>query len=196
MEKQIATLLEKGLTRPSNSPYGAPVLFLKKPDGSLRMCIDYRAVNKITVKDKYPLPLIDALLDQLAGARYSLYLEQAYLQVRITPADVPKTAFRTQTGSYEWLVLPFGLTNAPATFQAVVNNVFRERLYKFVLAYLDDILVYSRTMDEHVRHLREVLELLRKAQLQCKAVKCKFAATSVKFLGHVITDGKVQADPG
>ena len=145
VEQQVKKLLALGFIRPSTSPYGAPVLFVKKPDGSLRMCVDYRALNRITVKNKYPLPRIDLLLDQLAGAKFftTLGLEQAYHQVRITAQDVPKTAFRTHVGSYEWLVLPFGLTNAPSTFQAVVNDLFREGLYKYVLAYLDDILVYS-----------------------------------------------------
>jgi len=195
VERQVAKLLQQGFIRPSCSPYGAPVLFVKKPDGSLRMCVDYRALNKITVKNKYPLPRVDLLLDQLAGARYftTLDLEQAYHQVRITPEDVPKTSFRTHVGSYEWLVLPFGLTNAPATFQAVVNDLFRDGLYKYVLAYLDDILVYSKTWEEHVRHVREVLTRLRAAQFHCKLAKCTFATTEVKFLGHVIAGGE---DPG
>ena len=197
VEAQVKKLLDLGFIRPSNSPYGAPVLFVKKPDGSLRMCIDYRALNKITVKNKYPLPRIDVLLDHLAGAQWfsTLDLAQGYHQVRVTQQDIPKTAFRTHMGSYEYIVLPFGLTNAPATFQAVMNDMFRGHLYKFVLVYLDDILIFSRNFEDHCKHLRLVLQKLMENQFYCKLEKCSFARRSVKFLGHIVEGGCVKADP-
>ncbi|KAJ9524505.1 hypothetical protein QJQ45_019539, partial [Haematococcus lacustris] len=161
VEKQIKELLALGLIEPSSSPYGAPVLFVTKADGSLRMCIDYRALNKVTIKNKYPLPRIDQLIDRLHGATVfsSLDLQSGYHQIRITPEDVPKSAFRTPFGHYQFKVLSFGLTNAPATFQAVMNDIFREH-NKFVVVYLDDILVFSKDKTEHAKHLEVVFRLL------------------------------------
>jgi hypothetical protein len=156
-ERQVKLLLERGYIEPSTSPYGAPILFVQKKDGSLRMVIDYRALNKITIKNKYPMPRIDDALDELQGATMftSLDLTSGYHQIRISAEDVPKTAFRTPQGLYQWRVLPFGLTNAPATFQTAMNTIFRPFLNKFVLVYLDDILIYSRTAEEHCSHLRK-----------------------------------------
>jgi hypothetical protein len=169
-KKQIEDFLEKGWITPSSSPYGQPILFVSKKGGSLRMCIDFRALNKQTVKNRYALPRIDDLLDQLQGAKVftALDLAQGYHQIRIHPDDCPKTAFRTPMGHYEFKVLPFGLTNAPATFQATMNDIFRPLLGKFVLVYLDDILIFSKNVDEHVEHVRQVLSILRKHKFYAK----------------------------
>jgi hypothetical protein len=180
-ERQVKLLLEKKFIEPSTSPYGAPIMFVQKKDGSLRMVIDYRALNRPTVKNKYPMPRIDDALDQLQGATLftSLDLTSGYHQIRISDEDVPKTAFRTLDGLFHWLVLPFGLTNAPATFQTAMNTIFRPYLHKFVLVYLYDILIYSKTPEEHSQHLRQVLELLREHQLYANMKKCSFAKSEV-----------------
>ena len=197
VERQIRELLEKGLIEPSSSPFGAPVLFVPKPDGSLRMCIDYRALNKLTVKNRYPLPRIDELLDSLQGSTVfsGLDLTSGYHQIRIKESDVEKTAFRTHVGHYQWRVLPFGLCNAPATFQSLMNEIFRPYLGKFVLVYLDDILVYSKTPEEHIQHLRLVLSVLRQHKLYAKLAKCHFMKQEVKFLGHVVSKEGLRVDP-
>ena len=150
-KRQIDEYLEKGWIEPSSSPYGAPILFVPKKNGQLRMCVDYRALNKATVKNRFPLPRIDDLFDRLRGAQVfsSLDLAQGYHQIRVTDDDVPKTAFRTPFGHFQWRVLSFGLTNAPATFQRLMNDVFRPFIDVFVLVYLDDILVFSKSVEEH-----------------------------------------------
>ena len=186
---QLQDLLSKGFIRPSVSPWGAPVLFVKKKDGTMRMCIDYRQLNKVTVKNKYPLPRIDDLFDQLQGASLfsKIDLRSGYHQLKIRASDIPKTAFRTRYGHYEFLVMSFGLTNAPATFMEVMNGVFRPYLDSFVIVFIDDILVYSKTEEDHVRHLRIVLQRLREEKLYAKFSKCEFWLTSVTFLGHVVS---------
>jgi len=168
-----------------------------KKDGSLRMCIDYRALNKLTVKNRYPLPRIEDLFDQLAGAKVfsSLDLSQGYHQIRITPEDVPKTAFRTPMGHYQFRVLSFGLTNAPATFQATMNNIFRQHVGKFVLVYLDDILIFSKTEAEHKQHLDAVLQLLRDNKLYAKMSKCQFFQEELAYLGHLVGKDGIKVDP-
>lgn len=170
---QIEDYLAKGYIRPSLSPYGAPILFARKKNGKLRMCIDYRALNSITKKNSYPLPRIDELLESLRESRYfsKLDLASGYHQIRIAEEDVPKPAFNTRHGHYEWIVMGFGLTNAPATFQGLINDVFRDLLGRGVMVYLDDILVYSRTKDEHLRHLRNTLQRLREHQLYAQLSK-------------------------
>jgi hypothetical protein len=195
--KQITELLLKGWIQPSVSPYGAPVLFVRKKDGSLRMCVDYRALNNITIKNKYPLPRIDTLLDTLQGAKCfsTMDLHSGYHQIKLHPDDVPKTAFSTPSGHYEYLVIPMGLSNAPSTFQAVMNNVFRDMLDKFVLIYLDDILIYSRTPEEHAEHLQAVLQRLLEHDLKAKLSKCEFFKPNVKFLGHIVGEQGTQVDP-
>ncbi|GJP35398.1 hypothetical protein CLOM_g19908 [Closterium sp. NIES-68] len=197
MKKQIEYLLAKGLIRPSTSPYGAPVLFTPKPDGSLRMCIDYRALNKQTIKNKYPIPRIDDLLDQLRGATVfsKLDLRSGYWQIRTADNSISKTAFRTRYGLYEYLVMPFGLTNAPATFQAEMNHILRPLLDECVVVYLDDILIYSRDMKQHVEHLRRVFEILRRERFYVKLSKSKFALEEVQFLGHMVSAQGVHVDP-
>jgi len=197
VETQVKELLKQGLIEPSSSPDGAPVLFVAKKDGSLRMCIDYRALNKITIKNKYPLPRTDQLLDSLAGAKVftSLDLQSGYHQIRITPEDIPKTAFRTPFGHYQFKVLSFGLTNAPATFQAAMNDLFRPFLNKCVVVYIDDILIFSKNKAEHVWHLQQVLEVLRENKFNIKLSKCEFEKPEVKFLGHIVGADGVKVDP-
>jgi hypothetical protein len=197
LKKQLNELTEHGFIQPSKSPFGAPVLFVKKKDGSIRMCIDYRALNKITIKNKYPLPRVDELLDRLHGAKWfsKLDLRSGYHQVRIHPDDVAKTAFRTRYGHFEFLVLPFGLTNAPATFMHLMQQVFRPYLDQFVIVFLDDILIYSRTWEEHREHVRTVLQLLRQHQLYAKASKCEFFRQKIGFLGHVVDTNGIHMEP-
>ncbi|KAK8586224.1 hypothetical protein V6N13_130745 [Hibiscus sabdariffa] len=188
LRRQLNELLDAGFIRPSKAPYGAPVLFQKKHDGSLRMCIDYRALNKLTVKNKYPIPLIADLFDQLGSARWftKLDLRSGYYQVRIAEGDEPKTACVTRYGSFEFLVMPFGLTNALATFCTLMNKVLQPFLDRFVVVYLDDIVEYSNTLEEHVEHLRQVFQVLRENELFVKREKCSFAQKEVPFLSHII----------
>jgi hypothetical protein len=182
--------LSIGFIRPSRSPHGAPVLFVRKKDGSLRLCVDFRGLNKITKKDRYPLPLISDLLDSPRKARiYSkIDLRHAYHLVRIAEGDEWKTAFRTCYGSFEWLVMPFGLTNAPASFQRFMNDIFGDMLDKSVLVYLDDILIYSDDIDQHRHHVQEVLSRLRKHGLYAREDKCEFHKTQVEFLGYILSE--------
>ncbi|GJT32655.1 putative reverse transcriptase domain-containing protein [Tanacetum coccineum] len=173
LSDQLKELSDKGFIRPSSSPWGAPVLFVKKKDGSFRMCIDYRELNKLTVKNRYPLPRIDDLFDQLQGS--SIYskidLRSGYHQLRVREEDIPKTAFRTRYGHYEFQVMPFGLTNAPAVFMDLMNRVCKPYLDKFVIVFIDDILIYSKNKQEHAEHLKLILELLKKEQF---AISCYY----------------------
>ena len=196
LKKIIQELLEHGFIQPSMSPYGAPVLFVKKKDGSIRMCVDYRALNKITIKNKYPLPRIDELLDRLKGAKYfsKIDLRSGYHQVRIDESDIPKTAFRTRYGHFEFLVLPFGLTNAPATFMHMMQSIFRKCLDEFVIIFLDDILIYSKTKEEHEKHVEEVLKLLRENKLYAKESKCEFFKNKMSFLGHIVGENGISME--
>ena len=189
--------MNKGFVRPSTSPWGAPVLFVKKKDGSLRLCIDYRELNKVTIRNQYPLPIIDDLFDQLQGARVfsKIDLRSGYHQVRIRSEDVPKTAFRTRYGHYEFLVMQFGLTNAPAAFMDLMNRIFHPYLDQFVIVFIDDILIYLGSKEDHEEHLRVVLHILRENQLYTKFSKCQFWLDSVAFLGHVISAKGVSVDP-
>ncbi|KAJ9538003.1 hypothetical protein OSB04_030736 [Centaurea solstitialis] len=197
MMSQLQELLDKGFIRPSMSPWGAPVLFVKKKDGSMRMCIDYRELNKVTIKNKYPLPRIDDLFDQLQGATYfsKIDLRSGYHQLKVRDEDIPKTAFRTRYGHYEFLVMPFGLTNAPAAFMDLMNRVCQPYLDKFVIVFIDDILIYSKTEEEHGNHLREILNLLKREKLFAKFSKCEFWLRKVQFLGHVVSGEGIQVDP-
>nr|AAV31274.1 putative polyprotein [Oryza sativa Japonica Group]AAV31378.1 putative polyprotein [Oryza sativa Japonica Group] len=197
VKRQVDDLLQKGYIRPSSSPWGAPVIFVEKKDHTQRMCVDYRALNDVTIKNKYPLPRIDDLFDQLKGATVfsKIDLRSGYHQLRIKEEDIPKTAFTTRYGLFECTVMSFGLTNAPAFFMNLMNKVFMEYLDKFVVVFIDDILIYSRTKEEHEEHLRLALEKLREHQLYAKFSKCEFWLSEVKFLGHVISAGGVAVDP-
>jgi hypothetical protein len=200
LERQIQDLLDKGWIRPSDSPWGSPVLFVPKKDGSWRMCIDYRALNKVTVKNGWPLPRIEDLFDKLHGSTVfsSLDLAQGYHQFPIAEEDVPKTAFKTPMGLYEYTVLPFGLTNAPATFSRKMQELFRPFMYgadAFVAVYLDDILIYSSSAEQHLEHIERVLQVLRDANLYAKLKKCQFNDVQVEYLGHIVGRGMVETDP-
>ncbi|GKB07319.1 putative reverse transcriptase domain-containing protein [Tanacetum coccineum] len=197
LSEQLKELSDKGFIRPSSSPWGAPVLFVKKKDGSFRMCIDYRELNKLTVKNRYPLPRIDDLFDQLQGSSvYSkIDLRSGYHQLRVREEDIPKTAFRTRYGHYEFQVMPFGLTNAPAVFMDLMNRVCKPYLDKFVIVFIDDILIYSKNKQEHEEHLKLILELLKKEELYAKFSKCEFWIPKVQFLGHVIDNQGIHVDP-
>ncbi|GJV02797.1 putative reverse transcriptase domain-containing protein [Tanacetum coccineum] len=197
LAEQLKELSDKGFIRLSSSPWGVPILFVKKKDGSFRMCIDYRELNKLIMKNRYPLPRIDDLFDQLQGS--SIYskidLRSGYHQLRVREEDIPKTAFRIQYGHYEFQVMPFGLTNAPAVFMDLMNRVCKPYLDKFTIVFIDDILIYSRDEKEHEEHLKTILELLKKEELYAKFSKCKFWIHTVKFLGHVINSSGIHVDP-
>jgi len=197
LKVQLQELLDKGFIRPSNSPWGAPILFVKKKDGTLRLCIDYHQLNKVTVKNRYPLPRIDDLFDQLKGARVfsKIDLRSGYHQLRIKEQDIQKTAFQTCYGHYEFLMMPCGLTNAPTMFMDLMNRVFRPYLDQYVVVFIDDILVYSNSHLDHEQHLRVVLQTLRENQLYAKLDKCEFWLQEVVFLGHVISAEGILVDP-
>ncbi|KAA0052387.1 ty3-gypsy retrotransposon protein [Cucumis melo var. makuwa] len=197
LKVQLQELLDKGFIRLSVSPWGAPVLFVKKKDGSMRLCIDYRELNKVTIKNRYPLPRIDDLFNQLQGATVfsKIDLRSGYHQLRIKDKDVPKTAFRSRYGHYEFIVMSFGLTNAPVVFMDLMNRVFKEFLDTFVIVFIDDILIYSKTETKHEKHLRRVLQTLRDNKLYAKFSKCEFWLKQVSFLGHMVSKARVSVDP-
>jgi hypothetical protein len=189
-------LQEAGYIRPSSSPWGAPVLFVQKKDGTQRMCVDYRSLNDVTMKNKYLLPRIEDLFDQMRGARAfsKIDLRSGYHQMKIKPSDIPKTAFSTRYGLYEFTVMSFGLTNAPVYFMNLMNKVFMD-LDRFILVFIDDILIYSKSDSEHEEHLRMVLQKLRDNQLYAKYSKCEFWIGEVPFIGHIISNGGISVDP-
>src|SRR4051812_36179714 len=197
LKKEIDESLRKGFIRPSSSAWGAPSLFVKKSDGTNRLVQDYRPINQATIHNKYPLPRINDLYDQLAGSTVfsKLDLRLGYHQIRVRDEDIPKTAFITRYGSYEYTEMSFGLTNAPATFSRLMNYIFMEYLDKFVVVYLDDILVYSKNEEEHAEHLRLILQKLREHKLYAKYSKCEFWLPKVTYLGHVISKDGIAVTP-
>ena len=198
MEEQIKDLLAQGFIRPSASPYGAPILFVPKKDSRWRMCIDYRALNKQTVKDQFPLPRIDSLLERLGQAKVftKLDLASGYHQIAMEETSIQKMAFRTNRGQFEFLVMPFGLCNTPASFQRLMNKVFAKHIGDFIAVYLDDILIFSRSIEEHWQHIRWALEKLREAKLFGRLHKCEFLKEQVDYLGFEVSPGGIRASPG
>ncbi|WMV13463.1 hypothetical protein MTR67_006848 [Solanum verrucosum] len=196
LKYQLQELLEKGFIRPSISPWGTPVLFVKKKDGTLRLCIDYRQLNRITIKKKYPLPRINNLFDQLKGAKVfsKIDLRSGYHQLRVKENDIPKTAFRTRYGQYEFFVMPFGLTNAPAVFMDLMNRVFMPYLDQFLVDFINDILIFSRSSEDHDRHLQIVLKFLKEKELYAKLSKCELWLDEVAFLGHVFINRRREGE--
>ena len=197
LKKQLDIQERMGLIRPSSSPWGCGVLFVKKKDGTDRLCVDYRPLNKKTIKNKYPLPNINELFEQLKGAQVfsKLDLRMGYHQIRIREEDIPKTAFRTSCGSYEYTVMSFGLANAPPTFSRMMNFIFNPYTNEFVLVYLDDILVFSKNKKDHAKHLRLVLDKLREHQFYAKFSKCEFWLDEVLYLGHIISAKGIAVNP-
>ncbi|KAH0661820.1 hypothetical protein KY284_026751 [Solanum tuberosum] len=189
LKDQLKDFLDNGFIRPSISPWSAPVLFVRKKDSSLRMCIDYQQLNKATINNRYPLPRIDDLFDQLQGAKYfsKIDLRSGYHQVRVREKDIPKTAFRTRYGHFEFLIMSFGLTNALAVFMDLMNSIFRSYLDTFVIVFIDHILVYSNSKVKHTDHLRAVLQVLQERELYAKFSKCEFWLSYVAFLGHIVS---------
>jgi hypothetical protein len=198
LKVQLQGLLEKGYIRPSTSPWGCSTLFVKKKDKELHLCVDYRPLNVVTIKNKYPLPRIDILFDQLAGAQVFSKIDLCfgYHQIKINAKDIPKTAFMMRYGLYEYLVVSFGLMNALTHFMYLMNSIFMSELDQFAMVSIDDILVCSRSMEEHEEHLQIVLQHLREHQLYAKFSKCEFWIKEVPFLGHVVSPEGIVVDPG
>jgi hypothetical protein len=198
LKTQLQDLLENGFIRPSSSPWGCPAIFVKKKDQTLRMCVNYRPLNEVTIKNKYLLPWIDLLFDQLVGAKVfsKIDLRSGYHQIRVRPEDIPKTAFTTRYGLYEYLVMSFRLTNAPAHFTYLMNSMFMPESDKFVVVFIDDVLIYSKSKEEHATHLRVVLTRFWEHKLYAKFSKCEFWLDQVPFLGHILSAEGVAMDPG
>ena len=198
MERQLTELINSGHIQPSSSPCASAAFVIPKRDSSeMRLVTDYRALNKATIKNRYPLPWIEELLDSLQGAKWftKLDLTAGYHQVRMNPDDIWKTTFKTKFGLFEWKVMPFGLTNAPATFMRLINDIFRSELGRIVVIYLDDILIFSKTWELHMQHVRTIFQILRDHQLQVKEKKSYFGQSSVPYLGFLVNSEGIQPDP-
>jgi hypothetical protein len=197
IERHVSKMLQSGLVVPSTSPFASPVLLVKKKDGTWMFCVDYRKLNAATIKNKFPMPIIDEFLDEIAGVKYftKLDLNSGFHQIRMAPQDEYKTSFETHHGHFHFRVIPFGFTNAPVTFQWVMNNVFAPFMRKFVLVFMDDILIYSRSLDDHAKHLRQVFQVLLANKMFIKFSKCAFAQAQIEYLGHVISHNGVAIDP-
>jgi hypothetical protein len=198
LKKQIAELESKGFIRPSSSPWGAHVLFVEKKDGTQQMCMDYHSLNEVTIKNEYPLPWIEDLFDQMKGASAFLKIDlrSGYYQLKIWESHIPKIAFHTRYGLYKYTMMSFRLTNTPTYFMYIMNKVLMEYLDKFMVVFIDDILIFSKTEEDHEMHLRLEMEKLRTHQLYAKFNKCEFWLSEVAFLGHVISAGGISVDPG
>ena len=190
-------MLDKGIIRPSSSPYGSPIVLVPNKDGTWRMCIDFGSLNKITIKNYYPLPRIDDLLDQLKNPMYftKLDLRSGYHQIKIVEGNIWKTPFNTKQGLFEWLVMPFGLCNVPTTFMRIMNDVFIPYIDDFVIVYLDDIFIFSQRWEDQIKHVNTVFELLKKEKLYIKLSKCEFGKTSLVYLGYIVGNGQLKIDP-
>ena len=197
LERQVATMLDTDMIRHSHSPFSSPMLLVKKKDGSWRCCVDYCALNAITIKDRFPMPTIDELLDEIGTTSWfsKLDLRQGFHQIRMNEEDIPKTVFRTHHGHFEFKVMPFGLTNAPSTFQATMNNILRPFLRKFAVVFFDEILVYSPSFHAHLQHLQAILDTLSQGSFYLRRSKCIFAEQQLTYLGHIVSSQGVAPDP-
>ena len=190
-------MLEKGIIQESVSPWSSPVVLVKKKNGQFRFCVDFRAVNQVTRKDSFPMPLVSDTLDAFSGTQYftTLDMKSGYWQIELHPSARERTAFVTQNGVYEFLVMPFGLTNSGASFQRLMGHILRELEYRFALIYIDDVIIFSKSIEDHLVHLEEVFRRLREANVKLNPSKCSFVKQKVDYLGHVVTPDGVSPNP-